>query len=83
VLTRRSSPREQQLVVVIIAFWGTFAEGSFVATCLLYELQFAHDRKVIKRNRKSSAVGRLVSLAMRTSGCVPCLAVACGMKGHD
>ncbi|BGP41213.1 hypothetical protein JCM10449v2_005187 [Rhodotorula kratochvilovae] len=57
-----------QLRVVIIAFWGTFAEGIFVATCLLYELQFAHDRKVINRHQSSSAVGRLVSLAMRTSG---------------
>lgn len=49
---------------------GTFAEGIFVALCLLYELQFAEDRKIIKRNRKSTAVGRLFSLAMRTSGCV-------------
>ncbi|GAA5908095.1 hypothetical protein JCM8208_003686 [Rhodotorula glutinis] len=57
-----------QLVAVITSFWGTFAEGTFVAVCLLYELQFAEDRKIIKRNRKSTAVGRLFSLAMRTSG---------------
>ncbi|KPV74518.1 uncharacterized protein RHOBADRAFT_54326 [Rhodotorula graminis WP1] len=57
-----------QLVAVITSFWGTFAEGTFVALCLLYELQFAEDRKIIKRNRKSTAVGRLFSLAMRTSG---------------
>ncbi|GAA5839365.1 hypothetical protein JCM9279_005918 [Rhodotorula babjevae] len=57
-----------QLVAVITSFWGTFAEGTFVALCLLYELQFAEDRKIIKRDRKSTAVGRLFSLAMRTSG---------------
>ncbi|GAA6052979.1 hypothetical protein JCM3770_001161 [Rhodotorula araucariae] len=50
------------------AVQGTFAEGCFVATCLLYELQFAQGRKVINRQQSSSAIGRLASLAMRTSG---------------
>ncbi|GAA5889553.1 hypothetical protein JCM6882_007068 [Rhodosporidiobolus microsporus] len=56
-----------QLLVIQLAFWGTFAEGIFVATCLLYELKFAGDRKVIKQSRNST-VAQLVSLAIRTSG---------------
>ncbi|BGO92590.1 hypothetical protein NBRC10512_000585 [Rhodotorula toruloides] len=51
----------KQLVCVQIAFWGCFVSG-----CLLYELQFAEDRKIIRRS--NSAIGQLVSLAMRTSG---------------
>ncbi|GJN90108.1 hypothetical protein Rhopal_003107-T1 [Rhodotorula paludigena] len=58
----------RQLVIVQIAFWATFIECSFVASCLIYELQFAEGRAVIKRNTSSSAIGQLVSLAMRTSG---------------
>ncbi|GAA5827394.1 hypothetical protein JCM11251_003792 [Rhodosporidiobolus azoricus] len=57
----------RQLLIVQLAFWGTFAEGIFVATCLLYELQFANDRKAIKQSTNST-VSQLVSLAMRTSG---------------
>ncbi|GAA6028840.1 hypothetical protein JCM8097_007420 [Rhodosporidiobolus ruineniae] len=57
----------KQLLVVQLAFWGTFAEGSFVAGALLYELQFATDRKVIQRSANST-LSQLVSLAMRTSG---------------
>ncbi|KAJ8293764.1 hypothetical protein OF846_003028 [Rhodotorula toruloides] len=56
----------KQLVCVQIAFWATFVEGCFVSGCLLYELQFAEDRKIIRRS--NSAIGQLVSLAMRTSG---------------
>ncbi|GAA6010114.1 hypothetical protein JCM10207_007565 [Rhodosporidiobolus poonsookiae] len=57
----------RQLPVVQCAFWGTFAEGIFVATCLLYELQFANDRKAIKHS-SNSTVSQLFSLALRTSG---------------
>ncbi|GAA6050273.1 hypothetical protein NBRC10513_008027 [Rhodotorula toruloides] len=56
----------QQLVCVQIAFWATFVEGCFVSGCLLYELQFAEDRKIVRKS--NSAIGQLVSLAMRTSG---------------
>ncbi|BGP33265.1 hypothetical protein JCM10296v2_005059 [Rhodotorula toruloides] len=56
----------QQLVCVQIAFWATFVEGCFVSGCLLYELQFAEDRKIV--HRSNSAIGQLVRLAMRTSG---------------
>ncbi|GAA5980774.1 hypothetical protein JCM11641_002644 [Rhodosporidiobolus odoratus] len=59
--------QSQQPLIVQCAFWGTFAEGIFVATCLLYELQFSGDRKII-RNSINSTVSQLVSLAMRTSG---------------
>lgn len=45
---------------------ATFVEGSFVSGCLLYELQFAEDRKIIRKS--NTAIGQLVSLAMRTSG---------------
>ncbi|BGP17565.1 hypothetical protein JCM10213v2_005598 [Rhodosporidiobolus nylandii] len=59
--------RPKQFLIVQLAFWGTFVEGSFVAGCLLYELQFSGDRKVIKHSSSATTVSMLVSLAMRTS----------------
>ncbi|GAA6010023.1 hypothetical protein JCM10207_007523 [Rhodosporidiobolus poonsookiae] len=55
-----------QLPAVQAAFWGTFIESSFVAPCLLYELRFANDRKMLNQD-KSSSIAQLFSLALRTS----------------
>ncbi|GAA5875357.1 hypothetical protein JCM8547_003213 [Rhodosporidiobolus lusitaniae] len=59
--------RSKQWTIVLCAFWGTFIEGIFVASCLLWELQFGGDRRIIKHGRNST-VGQLISLAIRTSG---------------